>query len=593
MYIKRYVVARGDKRYAYLRLVKAFRGEDGRVRHEVIATLGREDELKASGQLDHLAASFTRLDPPPIGRRREVGPLLLVHHVISRLDLIDRIDRHLPQRGRADLTTGEVITALVVNRLCAPAPLYDVAAWAAGAVVQEIFDIPGMLLNDDRLGRALDAFAPAAESIRSEVALAAMEAFSVDASRLHLDLTTLRVSGAYENSSFVKKGWGADRHVKRQVRVLQAVNRDGIPLYVRPHPGDAAELTCIGAALEQLAKVLRPAPLICADSAFGHVRNLCMAARLGFRFLVPLRADTGFAETFLRDVGSDALVPLQYCAQRQKKLDPSRRSRYRGALRPWAVTDPVTGEARDFRVLYVWSSEEASSVEEARQRALTKIEADLEKLRRATGRRPATRELLEARIADLISPRLRPMIDIQFNVTANGGWTFAARRNTAAIEAAARTDGIYALATNLPGRLSPSRVLKLYKDQAFVEMRHRDAKQTLRVRPIFLHNDQRIEALVSVVGLALLVFGIVEHAVRSALGSDTSLPLLPEGRSAPPTGRAILATFQGLGITYAENGPVLDALTPTQRQLLGLLAISPPWPEHTPHPALSNCGKRG
>src|SRR5207248_9481409 len=58
LYVKRYVVARGDKRYAYLRLVEAFRDEEGRVRHRVLQTLGREDELKASGQLNQLAASF-------------------------------------------------------------------------------------------------------------------------------------------------------------------------------------------------------------------------------------------------------------------------------------------------------------------------------------------------------------------------------------------------------------------------------------------------------------------------------------------------------------------------------------------------------
>jgi hypothetical protein len=40
----------------------------GKVRHKVLRTLGREDELKASGQLDQLAASFTG-----IARRTQSG----------------------------------------------------------------------------------------------------------------------------------------------------------------------------------------------------------------------------------------------------------------------------------------------------------------------------------------------------------------------------------------------------------------------------------------------------------------------------------------------------------------------------------------
>ena len=75
------------------------------------------------------------------------------------------------------------------------------------------------------------------------------------------------------------------------------------------------------------------------------------------------------------------------------------------------------------------------------------------------------------------------------------------------------------------------------------------------------------------------MFGLLEAELRKRLG-DGELPgLLPEGRAGPPTGRTILATFQGLGITYTANGIVLDRLTPTQRRILELLEIEPPWPQ--------------
>jgi len=173
MYVKRHAVVKDGKRYVYLRLVEAYRDESGRVRHRVLRTLGREDELKASGQLEQLAASFARLDPPPVGTRRHVGPLLLVRHYLDRLGLVKVIDDAAPMRGRAMLTHGEVITALVANRLCGPAPLYDVAGWASSAAVAELFGVPAGLLNDDRLGRALEALAPVAERVRGELALAA------------------------------------------------------------------------------------------------------------------------------------------------------------------------------------------------------------------------------------------------------------------------------------------------------------------------------------------------------------------------------------------------------------------------------------
>jgi len=592
MYLKRYVVTRGPKRYAYLRLVQAFRDGSGRVRHRVVATLGREDELKASGQLDQLAAAFTRLDPPRIGFRREVGPLLLVQHVLECLGLVELIDRHVRQRGRAELTTGEVIAALIANRLCAPAPLYDIAAWGGNAALHEVLGVPGMLLNDDRLGRALEAFAPVAESVRGAAALAAVEAFGADTGRLHVDLTTLRVAGAYGDSTLVAKGWGSDRRVARQIQMLQATNPQGIPLYVRPDPGDAHELTCIGAALERLASLLGPGILICADSALGHIKNLCAAQRAGLQFVVPLRASTGFAATFLNEVGKDALKALRYVSRRDKGLPARKRTRYRGTLRSLRATDPETGKDARFRVAYIWSSEEASSVVDARERALTKAEQELAKIRRGLGNRYyKTLKQVDARVATILIEPIRDLLTVTTGLRA-GKPVLEWSRNHAAIAEAARMDGIYALDTNIPGRLSAHRLLRIYKDQFWVELRHRDAKQTLRVRPLFLHNDDRIAALVSVVGLALLAFGIIEAGVRRHLKPGELLPgMLPEGRAALPTGRSILAAFQGLGLTYTANGPVLDHLTSTQRRIIKILQARVPWPETESLPS-ANCGKR-
>ena len=68
MFLKETRVRRGEQVYTYVQLVEGFR-EGGRVRMRVVANLGRKEQLKASGELDRLAAAFTRLDPPPEGTR--------------------------------------------------------------------------------------------------------------------------------------------------------------------------------------------------------------------------------------------------------------------------------------------------------------------------------------------------------------------------------------------------------------------------------------------------------------------------------------------------------------------------------------------
>jgi hypothetical protein len=595
MYIRRHSVVRGQKRYVYLRLVQAYRDDHGRVRHRVLRTLGREDELKASGQLEQLMGSFARLDPPLAGVRREVGPLLLAWHFLRELDLIGTVDRALPQRGRAQLSAGEVCAALIASRLCSPSPLYDIAGWASGTALHELVGIPPALLNDDRLGRGLEALAPCAEELRGALAARAIERFGIDAGRLHVDLTTLRVAGAYEDSALVAKGWGPDRGVARQVRALQASSACGVSLYVRPDPGNAAEVALIGASLERLQRLAGPAGLVVCDAACGHPKTLAQIARSGLAFIVPLRATTGFRERYVHDVGSEALRPLAYVAERQQDLPAALRTRYRGTLRDWQITDPETDEALGLRVAYIHSSEQAREVAAARERALTKAEDALARVQRGLGgRHYKTRRQVDARVATIRTGPAERLINVT-TTTRGGRPTLTFARDHAAIAAAASTDGVYALATNLPGRLSANRVLELYKAQQIVERRHRDYKQTLKVRPIFLHNDDRIYALTSIVGLALLIFGLIESQTRQALGDDhdRQLPgLLPEGRAATPTGRTILTAFQGLGITYTPHGIRLDRLTHTQRRILELLQIQPPWPEQEHH-ALTNRGKRG
>ncbi len=593
MFVKETKVKRAGRQYSYLQLVEGYRDEAGKVRHRVVANLGRKDALKDSGQLEALAGSFARLDPPMAGTRRSVGPLLVVEHFLRELNVKDTVDGALPRSARSILSVGEVVCALVASRLCSPSPLYDIAGWASGAAVQELLGIPPALLNDDRLGRALETFAVYAEDLRSRVAARAIERFGVDAGRLHVDLTTVGVSGAYEDSALIAKGWASDRRVARQVRTLQASAADGTVLYSRPDPGNAAELTLVGASLERLLEISGPGLLIVCDSAMGQPKTMREIDQAGVRFVVPLRASVGFRERFLTEVGHAALRRVRYLPEREQKLPSKLRTVFKGALRDWEIPGDDTHPPLKLRVAYIHSSEEATQVADARDRALQKAEDALERMRNGLGGRYYnTREQIERRIGQIIAANITGLLDVTVT-TRNGKLTVTWQRNQDAITTAASFDGIYALATNLPGRLTAGQALRLYKDQQIVERRHRDLKQTLKVRPIFLHNDDRVYALISIVGIALLIFGLIEAQTRAALGPEQQLPgLLPEGRAARPTGRNILAAFQGLGLTYTHTGIQLDRLTDTQQHILELLQIQPPWPTQADL-ALTNCGKWG
>jgi len=120
---------------------------------------------------------------------KALGSLPVVAAFAARLRIRDVIDGLCPVDDRSELTHGQVIEALVANRLTSPEPLVRVQDWAAGYAVEEFFGLRPEQLNDDRVGRALDAIAAQVDSIAGSVGAAAIEVFGIDVSRMHWDMT--------------------------------------------------------------------------------------------------------------------------------------------------------------------------------------------------------------------------------------------------------------------------------------------------------------------------------------------------------------------------------------------------------------------
>ncbi len=110
---------------------------------------------------------------------KPLGSIVLVKPITDRLGVGEIIDRYVPmERERVDgLSRGQVIEALVANRLSAPRPLYRVEEWAGEYAVGEVYGVEPGRLNDDRVGRALDAIYPHLEELKGELAMRAITEF--------------------------------------------------------------------------------------------------------------------------------------------------------------------------------------------------------------------------------------------------------------------------------------------------------------------------------------------------------------------------------------------------------------------------------
>jgi transposase len=157
----------------------------------------------------------------------DVGAAPLVRHFLQRLDLHGLFQRHLPVLpGRPPaLPTATVLNVLLTNLLLARQPLYALPDWAARRVPEFLDLLPGQaaLLNDDRLGRALDHLQRADRaSLLTALVRHTVQEFALDLSEFHQDTTTVTFSGDYADQ------WPVT-HTDRPPRITFGYNKDHRP----------------------------------------------------------------------------------------------------------------------------------------------------------------------------------------------------------------------------------------------------------------------------------------------------------------------------------------------------------------------------
>lgn len=520
-----------------------------------------------------------------------LGALPVVADYCRRLDLAGIIDRACPIREDvAILTHGQVIEALVANRLTSPVPLLRVADWARAWAVEETFGIDPAALNDDRIARALDAVAPELDRIVGSVGVQAIAAFGIDVSRLHWDMTSISLYGAFDEvePEFVAPRFGHPKDRRpdlKQVQAGLAVTGDGgVPIVHRAFDGGAGEVSQVVPVMTALQKIAGPRQfLLVGDSklvSYGNLRDMIAA---GVEFVAPA-SKTYVPARVLAELDLEAATEVDYVAERDRGKPAEQRGRWRVVEDTTTIAgprkkDPVVA----LRRVFVHSSARAHAAATARAKKLDRTAGDLERLERGLGSRHYPTEQAVAERISAINRARRVTAYLRTEVGTDpvtGKPTLAWSFDQTAIDAEAATDGWYALLTNLPAEINAAQVLIRYKGQEVVERRYSTFKGPLAVAPMFLKTNRRIAALITVICLALLIFCLIERAVRTAITPNTTMPGLVPGQKAKPTGRLILQALAGLRLIPATNGQpaTIPQPNPAQARLLNLLAVDPTQP---------------
>jgi hypothetical protein len=484
----------------YLQIAES-RRVGGRVRQRVVATLGRLDELEASGQMERLLRSgarfatramvLTAARDDPTATVRRIGPALVFERLWAETGGHAVIEE-LARARKHDFALERAIFLTVLHRLMGGGSDLAADRWRADYRIAgvEALELHHLYRAMAWLGEALpdaqqDGRTPFAPRCTKDLVEERRFAHRRDLfSRLDLvfmDTTSLYFEGA-GGQTLGRHGHSKDHRPDLPQMILAVlIDGDGRPVCSELWPGNVADVITLIPVIDRLRQRFAIGR-ICVVADRGMLSAATVAA-LEARELLYLLATRERTDQVVRDVvlaDPAPYVPLTI-AKRGQETDYDAK----------AVT--VDGA----RYIVCRNHQEAAKDAAARQAILAKLEQQLKKGDKALIGNTGFRRFLKI----------------------EGRGHFAIDR--ARVEQDARFDGLFVLRTNTD--LDPLAAMLRYKQLWTVEATFRTAKHLLATRPIFHKLDATIRGHVFCSFLALVLKSELEQRI-AALGRDGSWP---------------------------------------------------------------------
>jgi transposase len=545
---------------------------------------------------------------------KAIASLPIINHYLERLN-VAKLLRQFVSPGRANclLQPVEALMIMLRNLIIARQPTYEVSEWGRRYEPNYLGlgKRAAKALNDDRLGRALDAlFLADRATMQTKLTLHAIKEFNIETRRFHNDATSVKCTGRYHTRQshrgkaavIPKRGHSKDhRPDLKQIVFTLTVCADGaVPVHFKAYDGN---ITDDQTHIETWNAIAR----LKGDTNFTYVADckLCTKEQMTHiagnsgKFITVMPRSRKEDQTF-RELLRAATIEWQEWIRKPDPRDESKEHVYYGYESP-------TPSAEGFRIVWIKSTQKQAHDAETRQdriqatlKSLAKLKSEIE-----CGRSRA-RDQVESVVKKILAEHNsaqwfdwdicstetilfkqighgRPGKDTKYDRFTKTRWSFNALPSYQRIKDDATDDGIFPLITNHESEeVAGIEVLKMYKYQPFLEKRHEQLKSVLDVAPAYFKLPHRIEALLFMEFLALMITALIERELRLQMTKRKigSLPLYPEARKCKhPTTDRIITVFEPLQrhILMFHDKEVKtfhDSLSPLQFLILDLLGVS-------------------
>jgi hypothetical protein len=390
----------------------------------------------------------------------------LIEQLWQQLGLRTFFRAQLKQR-KIEFPVERALLAMVAHRAVDPSSKRQDFYWLRN----DAFLPWGQQVELHHLYRALDFLQEHRDALEAALYAHRRNLFNATAELIYFDTTTVHfeVEDDPEEppvAGLRQYGRPKDGRIShRQIVVGMAVDPEGLPLLSHTFPGHTADSQTIATVVGRLQALGVDRVVFVADRGCVSRGNLRAIRAAAMEYIVGLR---------LRRAGSLMPTILADTTPYQKVTDT-------------LLAKAVEAEGR--RLVVCYSPESAARDTKMRGRALERLNAQLAAVDQARDRHRAEAPILAHKL-------FRRWVERDA-----GGRLVLARQKVAA---EAECDGTFVLQTSDP-RLSPAQVALGYKNLLRVERAWHSLKHVLDIQPVFLRNDERIEAHVTLCTIAYLL----------------------------------------------------------------------------------------
>ncbi len=518
MYLRHTTVTKNGKTHTYWRLVRSVR-VGSKVRQETVAQLG---ELDARGRVRAraLAQAIVGIerqpglfdDEPPhepitvdlrrfrLERGRRFGDVWLGWRLWQALALDGLLERLLPPE-REEVPWARMAAVLVIARLCEPSSELHIAEdWFRRTALGDLLGIAEDKVNDDRLYRAHDHVLPLKEALEHHLKERLGTLFGLEYDLLLYDITSSYFEGAAARNPLAQRGYSRDHRPDcKQVLIGLVVTRDGYPLGYEVFAGNRHDGTTVKAIVIRMEQRYgREHRIWVLDRGMVSEATLDWLKERRSRYIV------GTPRGRLKEF-ADAVCNGGWEALRQG-LDVQR-----------------CGEGDDEEAFILCRSADRAVKEQAmRERFVGRIEAGLAKIRTACQRQRCDVGKLERRVGRLLGKNSRAagLFRVAVERQADGRAIVSWSRQAAAEAWARSSQGCYVLRSNVTD-WDAQDLWRAYMHLTDAEAAFRMQKTELRLRPVWHHKADRVQAHILVCFLAYVLRKTLEGwSARAGLGNS-------------------------------------------------------------------------